>query len=84
MIRIALGVIVVCLLAAPAAAQNVSGYYRNNGTYVAPYARSAPDGSYNNNYEVKPNVNPYSGKEGTLPPTYNDRPPAKGGLFDKF
>lgn len=29
----------------------VKGYYKKNGTYVAPYYRSAPDGIKSNNYE---------------------------------
>jgi hypothetical protein len=74
--------IILCVFAlglffGPASASEyVNGYTRKDGTYVQPYYRSSPDNSYNNNYEVKPNVNPYSGKEGTLPPTYNDRPPS--------
>jgi len=28
----------------------VSGHFRSNGTYVAPYLRSAPDGNPYNNY----------------------------------
>ncbi len=55
---------------------HVRGYYRSNGTYVAPHWRSSPDSSYNNNWSVKPNVNPFTGQEGTRQPTYNDRPPS--------
>lgn len=29
---------------------HVDGYYRSNGTYVAPHVRSAPDGNPYNNY----------------------------------
>ncbi len=53
----------------------VEGYFRSNGTYVAPHWRSSPDNSYNNNWSVSPNVNPYTGNRGTLSPTWNDRPP---------
>ena len=53
----------------------VDGYYRNNGVYVAPHYRSAPDSSYNNNWNVKPNVNPYTGNVGTHKPTWNNQPP---------
>jgi len=53
----------------------VKGYYRSNGTYVQPHYRSSQDRSYNNNWSVSPNVNPYTGKSGTLQPTWNDRPP---------
>jgi hypothetical protein len=54
----------------------VHGYYRNNGTYVAPHYRSQPDSSYNNNWSVSPNVNPYTGKYGTRQPTWNNQPPS--------
>lgn len=56
----------------------VQGYTRSDGTYVQPHYRSAPDTSYNNNYEVRPNVNPYTFKQGTQQPTWNDKPPTSG------
>lgn len=59
---------------------HVDGYYRNNGTYVAPHYRSSPDSSYNNNWSVSPNTNPYTGQQGTRSPTFNDRPPSNGYL----
>lgn len=43
----------------------VRGYYRSNGTYVAPHYRSDPDGYRLNNWSSKGNVNPYTGKKGT-------------------
>jgi len=46
----------------------VHGYYRKNGTYVAPYHRSSPDGNPWNNYSTRGNVNPYTGKMGTKTP----------------
>jgi hypothetical protein len=63
------------------AAQGVyhQGYTNQYGTYVAPHYQSAPDHSYNNNWGVSPNVNPYTGQMGTHQPTYNDRPPAPYG-----
>jgi hypothetical protein len=56
---------------------HVHGYFRSNGTYVQPYYRSAPDHSYNNNWSTRPNINPYTGKEGTHQPTWNNRPPSR-------
>ena len=53
----------------------VEGYYRRDGTYVRPHYRSSPDGSYNNNWSVRPNYNPYTGQPGTRSPTWNDRNP---------
>jgi hypothetical protein len=50
---------------------HVSGYYRKNGTYVAPYTRSSPDSSPYDNYSFPGNVNPYTGKVATgNPDTY--------------
>lgn len=54
----------------------VRGYTRSNGTYVAPHYRSSPDRSYNNNWSVQGNTNPYTGQMGTRSPTYNDRSPS--------
>lgn len=44
----------------------VRGYTRKDGTYVAPHYRSKPDGNFSNNWSTKGNINPYTGKEGTL------------------
>jgi hypothetical protein len=46
----------------------VRGYTRNDGTYVQPYHRTAPDGNRYNNYSTEGNVNPYTGKRGTVEP----------------
>ncbi|WP_150787870.1 hypothetical protein [Pseudomonas fluorescens] len=45
---------------------SVSGYTRNDGTYVAPHYRSAPDGSFDNNWSTLGNINPHTGRLGTL------------------
>lgn len=57
------------------AQQRVDGYTRRDGTYVAPHYRSTPDNSYNNNWSVQGNQNPYTGSYGNRAPTYNDRSP---------
>ena len=44
---------------------SVRGYYRSNGTYVAPHHRSGRDGYHNNNWSVRGNINPYTGRAGT-------------------
>jgi hypothetical protein len=44
----------------------VRGYYRSNGTYVQPHWRSSPDGNFSNNWSAYPNVNPYTGAQGTM------------------
>lgn len=55
---------------------SVRGYYRSNGTYVAPHYRSDPDTSFSNNWSTKGNVNPYTGEEGT-----KDYPDYYGGSY---
>ncbi len=42
----------------------VRGYYRSNGTYVAPHYRSNPDSYRYNNYSSYGNYNPYTGAYG--------------------
>lgn len=44
----------------------VRGYYKSNGTYVEPHYRSAPNGTKSDNFSTYGNVNPYTGKEGTI------------------
>lgn len=39
----------------------VQGYYRQDGTYVAPHYRTAPDGNPYNNYSYPGNYNPNTG-----------------------
>lgn len=46
---------------------NVSGYSRKDGTYVAPHHRSERDGARNNNWSTDGNTNPHTGKDGTVP-----------------
>jgi hypothetical protein len=45
---------------------HVRGHYRSNGTYVQPHYRSSPNGTTLDNFSTKGNVNPYTGKEGTV------------------
>lgn len=53
------------------AAVRVRGYYRSNGTYVAPHYRSDPDSSPYNNWSYPGNTNPYTGETATgNPSTY--------------
>ncbi|AWK86760.1 hypothetical protein [Azospirillum thermophilum] len=47
---------------------SVSGYTRKDGTYVAPHHQTNPNGTKLDNYSTKGNVNPYTGKPGTVDP----------------
>jgi len=70
------GLILSTVALASAFAQNqVNGYYRQNGTYVQPYMRSAPDGTVTNNYSYSGNVNPYTGSVGTNHYTHDQTSP---------
>lgn len=63
-------------IAMPATAQvHVRGYYRGDGTYVQPHVRSSPNSSRLDNYSTYPNVNPYTGREGTVNPYNTYQPP---------
>lgn len=44
---------------------HVKGYFRKNGTYVAPHYRTRANGIKSDNWSFKGNVNPYTGKVGT-------------------
>ncbi|SED77438.1 hypothetical protein SAMN05519104_4330 [Rhizobiales bacterium GAS188] len=46
----------------------VRSYFTPHGTYVPAHMRSAPDGIRDNNWNVKGNVNPFTGKPGTRSP----------------
>jgi len=57
----------------------VRGYYRSDGTYVAPHFRSNPDHNFYNNWSTYPNINPYTGQMGTrLTPPYRMGYPSYG------
>lgn len=46
----------------------VGGYFRSNGTYVMPHYQAAPNATKLDNWSSKPNVNPYTGKQGPKDP----------------
>jgi hypothetical protein len=66
--------VLICLVCGVLSADvYVSGHYRSNGTYVAPYYRSNSDGNFYNNWSTYGNVNPYTGSWGTRQtPSYNN------------
>jgi hypothetical protein len=43
------------------------GYVRRNGSYVHGYQATNPNGTHDNNFSTRGNVNPYTGKPGTKP-----------------
>ncbi len=71
--RITTLIAVMVLLALKTFAQSpvyVSGYLKSNGTYVEPHYRTSPNSTKIDNWSTSPNVNPYTGVQGTK--TYND------------
>ena len=45
----------------------VNGYTRSDGTYVAPYVRTAPNSTNSDNFSTIGNTNPYTGEAGYIP-----------------
>ncbi|HSR88942.1 MAG TPA: SH3 domain-containing protein [Candidatus Udaeobacter sp.] len=50
---------------------SVKGYYRSNGTYVAPYVRSEPNGLKYDNYSYTPSQGLYNDSYGTRGTTWD-------------
>lgn len=69
-------IIALILLSGPDsfAGEYVNGYWKDTNhdgikdTYVQPYQRSEKNNSLLDNYSTKGNINPYTGKEGTVDP----------------
>lgn len=55
---------------------HVRSYVRNDGTYVPNHYRTPKNETINDNYTTQGNVNPYTGKAGTIPRsnTYTYKP----------
>lgn len=66
--------VIAASLADATAQVHVRGYYRKNGTYVAPYVRSSPNSSRTDNYSSRGNYNPYTGRQGTVDPYRESQP----------
>lgn len=66
--KIALALAALVIATPAIAGSYVNGYTRSDGTYVAPHYRSSPDSSRSNNWSSQGNVNPYTGRSGTVDP----------------
>lgn len=70
--RLFLLVVVLCLgfsgLAIGKSSTRVKSHTTKKGTYVPSHRRTNPDKSKNNNWSTKGNVNPNTGKKGTVDP----------------
>jgi hypothetical protein len=47
---------------------SVKGHTTKDGTYVSPHHQTNPNGTKTDNWSSKPNVNPHTGKAGTVDP----------------
>jgi hypothetical protein len=68
---------VLAISATPVMAQSsnsVGGYFKRDGTYVAPHYRTNPNQTRNDNWSTAPNVNPYTGRVGTRSGDYGYTP----------
>ncbi len=76
---IATAVLGLLFMAGAALAQDVHvrGYFKKDGTYVAPHYRSAPNTTTQDNWSTKGNVNPYTGQPGTR----NPQPASPYGVY---
>lgn len=54
--------------------QQVDGHFRQDGSYVQPHYRTAPDNRLHNNWSSEGNVNPYTGQRGTRPHEFSSPP----------
>lgn len=71
--KLLLGLIVAILVFAVLAgsvnaATRVKGYTTKRRSYVAPHYRSSPNRTKFDNYSTRGNINPYTGKKGTVNP----------------
>ena len=73
----------LCFAQSAKADTYVNGYYRKNGTYVAPHYRSDANGTKRDNWSTAGNVNPYTGQKPPLL-TMRQKPPKNRGLFILF
>lgn len=60
--------VLICGSALATGSHSKKGYFKKDGTYVAPSHATNPNDTKRDNYSSKGNVNPYTGKEGAKDP----------------
>ncbi len=60
--------VLLMAFAAEAGGKRVGGYVKKDGAYVEPYARSESNSTRVDNYSAEGNINPYTGKKGSVDP----------------
>ena len=69
-IILTLSIAIIALTAFSQTTTTTSGYYKTNGTYVAPAVKTTPDRTNTNNFSTTGNTNPYTGTTGTKAADY--------------
>lgn len=68
-ILISLALILNVFSFAEASVIKVKGYFKpSTGTFVQPYFKTSPNRTKWDNYSTKGNINPFTGKKGTVDP----------------
>jgi hypothetical protein len=74
------------IISTQAVAVDVRGYTRNDGTYVQPHNRSAPDNNPYNNYGSSDNISTLGNREGRLNttdrPAYGNSKAPNSGIYE--
>ena len=61
-----LALLATTLVASAQGYHYVRPYTRSNGTYVPYHYQTNPDRSLQNNWSTYPNINPFTGRQGTI------------------
>ena len=64
--------------------QYVQGYFRSDGTYIAPHYQTAPNNTKLDNYSTRGNVNPYTGQPGYKSPYYTTPKVAPAPRYEPY
>lgn len=75
--RMFVSLAIILVPASVFAQTHVNGHYRRDGTYVPPHLRTNPNDTRLDNWSTRGNVNPYTGRTGTVDPY---RPSTSYGL----
>jgi len=73
------GFAIVALAGTACADEYVNGYYRSDGSYVAPHYRSSPNRHRYDNYSSQGNTNPYTFQPGYQPHEFSSPPAYNSG-----
>ncbi len=73
--KLLIAAIVISVSTVVLADEYVKGHVKSDGTYVQGHYKTEANDTKTDNYSSKPNVNPYTGKKGTVDPYKQDDDP---------